>query len=206
MSAITAEQEAIPKPMNVLTGQNEYNGTAILDVTDPKHPVYLAHIPGQTGLEDAGGGQMVRVCDGKSLPKGDPKAVYLLRPFWFGSPGNFGTHPDPAHPKLVTRLLEHLTSTHKSWWECDTGIAYVVASSEGWRARHIIRIYDLSDPAHPVFIRDFGLIGQQPGANRADAARSAWADFGRRFRQSRLRRLWRRDQRRDADSQTATNC
>ena len=25
-------------------------------------------------------------------------------------------------------------------------------------------IYDLSDPAKPVFIRDFGLPGQQPGA------------------------------------------
>ncbi len=26
------------------------------------------------------------------------------------------------------------------------------------------KIYDLSDPAHPVFIRDFGLPGQQPGS------------------------------------------
>ena len=25
-------------------------------------------------------------------------------------------------------------------------------------------VYDLSDPAHPVLIRDFGLVGQQPGA------------------------------------------
>jgi hypothetical protein len=24
------------------------------------------------------------------------------------------------------------------------------------------KIYDLSDPTHPVFIRDFGLPGQQP--------------------------------------------
>jgi hypothetical protein len=27
------------------------------------------------------------------------------------------------------------------------------------------KIYDLSDPAHPVFIRDFGLVGQQPGSS-----------------------------------------
>ena len=26
------------------------------------------------------------------------------------------------------------------------------------------QIYDLSNPAKPVFIRDFGLVGQQPGA------------------------------------------
>ena len=32
---------------NPLTGQNEPNGTSVVDVTDPKHPKYLAHIPGE---------------------------------------------------------------------------------------------------------------------------------------------------------------
>ena len=32
--------------MNPLTGQVEDNGTSIVDVTDPKHPRYLHHIPG----------------------------------------------------------------------------------------------------------------------------------------------------------------
>src|SRR5581483_11864800 len=27
------------------------------------------------------------------------------------------------------------------------------------------QVYDLSDPAHPVKIRDFGLVGQQPGSS-----------------------------------------
>ena len=27
-----------------------------------------------------------------------------------------------------------------------------------------MKIYDLSDPAKPKYIRDFGLLGQQPGA------------------------------------------
>ena len=34
-------------------------------------------------------------------------------------------------------------------------------------------IYDLSDPAKPVKIRDFGLVGQQPGATGAGADRPA---------------------------------
>ena len=31
------------------------------------------------------------------------------------------------------------------------------------------QIFDLSDPAKPVFIRDFGLPGQEPGATRSAA-------------------------------------
>src|ERR1039458_7132024 len=41
--------DAIPKPVNALTGQAEFNGTSIIDVTDPAHPKYLKHIPGLEG-------------------------------------------------------------------------------------------------------------------------------------------------------------
>src|SRR4029077_12913599 len=34
--------DAVPKPVNPLTGAEEANGTSILDVTDPHHPQYLA--------------------------------------------------------------------------------------------------------------------------------------------------------------------
>ena len=71
----------IPRPVNSLTGQQEFNGTSIVDVTDPAHPKYLAHIPGLEGHYEEGGAQMVRVCDGKSLPKGDRNMVYMLRVF-----------------------------------------------------------------------------------------------------------------------------
>src|SRR6201993_4033058 len=71
----------IPKPVNPMTGQPEFNGTSIVDVTDPAHPKYLAHIPGEVGLYEGGGAQMVRACNGKDLPKGDPSAIYLLRTF-----------------------------------------------------------------------------------------------------------------------------
>src|SRR3954463_6849090 len=39
--------EAIPKPVNPMTGQAEFNGTSVVDVTDPKNPKYLKHIPAQ---------------------------------------------------------------------------------------------------------------------------------------------------------------
>src|SRR5204862_1335791 len=47
--------DAIPRPMNPLTGQQEFNGTSILDVTDPARPRYLFHIPGPVGRYETGG-------------------------------------------------------------------------------------------------------------------------------------------------------
>jgi hypothetical protein len=156
----------VPKPVNRLTGQAEYNGTSIVDVTDPAHPEYLAHIPGLPGNYEEGGAQMVRICDGKTLPKGDPSKTYMLRVFG-GRAHEIWDVTDPAKPAQVTRVVEGLKDTHKSWWECDTGIAYLVSGVEGWRARRMTSIYDLSDPAKPVKIRDFGLVGQEPGASGA---------------------------------------
>jgi hypothetical protein len=155
----------VPAPVNPMTGQAEPNGTSIVDVTDPAHPKYLRHLPGQEGKYESGGAQMVRVCDGKSLPKGDPNAVYLLRTF--GSEAHeIWNVADAASPVLITRI-GGLKDTHKSWWECDTGIAYLVSGAPDWRTRRMTQIYDLGDPAHPQKIRDFGLPGQEPGSTGA---------------------------------------
>lgn len=153
----------VPKPMNPITGQAEFNGTSIVDVTDPAHPRYLKHLPGQEGTYESGGGQMTRVCDGKDLPKGDPSAVYLLRTFG-GAAHEIWNVAEPENPKLITRL-DGLKDTHKSWWECDTGIAYLVSGVPSWRIRRMTEVYDLSDPAKPVKIREFGLPGQEPGSS-----------------------------------------
>src|SRR5213593_4686333 len=70
--------------MNPLTGTQEDNGTSIVDVTDPKQPKYLAHIPGEPakpGGGESGGAQMARVCDGSVLPRADKSKVFLLRTF-----------------------------------------------------------------------------------------------------------------------------
>jgi len=155
-------------PMNPLTGKAEPSGTSIVDVTDPANTKYLAHIPGPSaagGGEDSGGAQMVRVCSGNTLPRGVRGRWYLLRPF--GSTAHeIWDVTDPSKPSRLTTVVDQLTGTHKSWWECDTGIAYLVANkeSEGWTSGNHIKIYDLSDPAKPVYIRDFGLLGSQPGA------------------------------------------
>ena len=152
--------------LNSLNSQTEPNGTSIVDVTDPQHPRYLHHVPGAAGgTGEAGGAQMVRACAGKDLPKGDPAKTYLLR-----TVGNQAHEildvADPSNPIVMSTVIDGLTSTHKNWWECDTGIAYIVAykKDEGWRSRGV-KIFDLSNPAHPRYIRDYGVVGQEPGSS-----------------------------------------
>jgi len=149
--------------LNSLTGKREDNGTSIVDVTDPRAPRYVAHIPGEPGSGETGGAQMVRVCAGKDLPRAERSKFYLLRTF-----GNQAHEvwdvTAPEKPARVAVVVDKLKGTHKNFWECDSGIAYLVSGLHDWRTRRMTQIYDLSDPAKPVFIRNFGLVGQQPGA------------------------------------------
>src|SRR5260221_2096944 len=73
------------RSVNPLNGRLEESGTSILDVTDPRAPRLLHHIPGEPGREvpgrEVGGAQMTRVCAGSELPKGDPRKTYLLRTY-----------------------------------------------------------------------------------------------------------------------------
>jgi hypothetical protein len=151
--------------LNPLTGKTEPNGTSIVDVTNPKQPKYLFHIPGEPKNREgeAGGASMVRVCSGNDLPHGVRGKFYLLRAYG-NSSHEIWDVTDPAKPSRITVVVDGLRDTHKNWWECDTGIAYLVSGPVGWRVPRMAQIYDLSDPAKPVFIRNFGLPGQEPGA------------------------------------------
>ena len=154
------------KKLNPLSGRIEDNGTSIIDVTDPKDPKYLAHVPGEEGKAEQGGAQMVRICSGADLPKADKSKFYMLRVF-----GNQAHEiwdvTEPAKPSLLTTVVTGLKGTHKNYWECDTGIAFLASGDPQWRTNRMTQIYDLSDPAKPGFIRDFGLVGQEPGASGA---------------------------------------
>jgi hypothetical protein len=126
------------------------------------------------------GAQMVRACNGSDLPSGAPGKVYLLR-----SNGNLEHQvfdvTDPSDPALVSTPVTGLDGTHKNYWECHTGIAYLVggivegttepfegpyiySAAEAWRTDRMTQVFDLSNPAAPVFIRNFGRDGQQPGS------------------------------------------
>src|SRR2546425_4296806 len=130
--------------LNPITGLIEANGTSIVDVTDPARPKYLAHIPGPPGAGEAGGAQMVRACEGATLPKGIPGKTYLLREK--GTQGHeIFDVTNPSKPALVSTIIDGLRDAHKSWWECDTGIGYLVTDGrqDGWRVSRMTKVYDL---------------------------------------------------------------
>ena len=178
--AYVGEQGDVPMRLNPLTGQLEPDGTSILDVTDPKHPKYIAHIPGPPekpgdgyrGLVGSSGAKFVHVCSGSDLPHADKSKFYLLRDFG-GTAWEMWDVTDPAKPSRLNVVISGLQNTHNGWWECDSGIGYLAGGPLDWlnpppdqhhdRTSHAL-IYDLSDPAKPVFIRSFGLPGQQSGS------------------------------------------
>lgn len=153
--------------LNPLTGQIEPNGVSIVDVTNPANPKYLHHIAGAGGAGEAGGRQMTRVCSGDVLPQGEAGKYYLLT-----TRGNLAHEiydvTDPANPTLLTVVVENLNGTHKNWWDCESGIGYLVSGVPGWNTSRHLQVFNLSDPANPVFIRNFGVVGQQPGGTPPD--------------------------------------
>jgi hypothetical protein len=158
------------KMLNPMTGLTEINGTSIVDVTDPRHPKYLKHL-----IADKGGARMAKLCDGNDLPHGVRGHTYLLRENGAVSHEVWDV-TDPADPTWVSTPVSGVDLTHRNWWDCKTGIAYIVAGAtksadvafDGWNsnsspAQHL-KIYDLRDPAHPKYIMDFGFPGQNPGS------------------------------------------
>ncbi|HSV18539.1 MAG TPA: hypothetical protein VLR71_09030 [Casimicrobiaceae bacterium] len=162
---------SLPNPLN--GGACEKDGTLIVDATNPTDPVVIKHLPPANPANALA--QMVRVCDGQDGKLGQTGHVYMLRND--GSGGGNGQHDvydvtDPVNPVLLSVPVSGLTATHKSWWECETGIAWIVAGAnapqapnpDGWKTNQHVKLFDLSDPSHPVYIRDIGLVGQNPGS------------------------------------------
>ena len=158
--------------VDLATGDVEVNGMSILDVTDPAAPAYLAHVP-PTGAE-ARGTQHLQVCDGGALPNANADKVYVAR-----TNGLVGYEvldvTDPARPELVTTIAETGRSsrpqsdrgnreTHKFQWDCESGIAYLNGTAQGWRVTRVLQAFDLGDPRQPRHIRDFALVGWEPDA------------------------------------------
>jgi len=149
-----------------MTGKVDNSGTSLIDATDPRRPVYLANVPTQT----TGGASHVAVCGGNTLPGGLQNHWYMLR--HDGSTNwEIWDTTNPSAPVRIVVLIDGGSATHHAWWECDTGIAYTVfqTPADGWHSNQHVYIWDLSNPAMPNFIRQWGLPGQQPSADLATA-------------------------------------
>jgi hypothetical protein len=155
----------LPNPLN--GGACERDGTLIVDASNPTHPEVIKHLPPATNATLA---QMVRVCDGQDGKLGQTGHVYMLRNDG-GTQHEVYDVTDPINPVLLS-VVSGFTSTHKNWWECDTGFAWLVAGAgasspnpDGWTTNQHVKLYDLSDPTNPRYIRDIGLVGQNPGSS-----------------------------------------
>lgn len=155
---------AQPNPLH--NGAVEQNGTMIVDVTDPDRPVEKFHIPVPVAGAQS---QMARMCLGTHL---DGTAnVYLMRNVQGTSASGFEVWnvSNVSNPMLVG-AMRGVRSTHKLWWECSTGIAYLPGSLDAssglplWRQAQSMVIADWKDPAHPIYLRTHGLPGGQPTA------------------------------------------
>jgi hypothetical protein len=153
---------ARPNPLR--GGVVEQNGTMIIDVTDPDHPVEKFHIP----VPVAGGqSQMARMCVGTQLD--GTSNVYLMRNVQGSSASGFEVWnvTNVSNPVFVG-AMRGIRSTHKLWWECSTGIAYLPGSLDTqygfplWRQSQSMVIADWKNPAHPIYLRTHGLPGGQP--------------------------------------------
>jgi len=152
------------KPNPLKGGAVELNGTMIIDITDPARPVEKFHIPGPASGAQT---QSNRACHGEDLPHGTPGRVYLMRNVQGSSASGYEVWDvtDVSNPTLAGSM-RNLRNTHKLWWECSTGIAYLPGSkgapAKPWRQGQSMMIVDWSNPSTPVYLRTHGLRGAQP--------------------------------------------
>ena len=152
--------------LSSLSGEIEANGVSMVDVTDPAAPLLLHHLPA-TG-KGVSGAQHVQVCGGAELPNADPDKSYMLRTNGQVSHEVWDVS-DPAAPNFVVTVATtgHTAggrrNTHKNWWDCETGIGYLLSSVDGWRVPRVLQAFELGNPAQPALIRNFALDGMQPG-------------------------------------------
>jgi hypothetical protein len=156
----------LPNPLN--NNADERNGTMIIDVTDPANPKETAHIPAPVG----GQSQMARMCLGSDLNEDLRGKVYLMRNVQGGADSGYEVWDvtDVKKPVMAS-ALRGIRSTHKHWWECNTGVAYLPGSKDDsfglplWRQAQSMVIVDWQNPlAAPIYLRTYGLVGAQPGA------------------------------------------
>ncbi len=141
--------------LNPLTGRAEPNGTSIVDVTNPRQPKIVKHIPGRKGAESRAVQVSIKHFGGKDyLLRNQESSEFTGFEVWDIS--------GKANPQMIS-TIGPLQAAHKSWWDTETGYAYLSGTQAGWRGQHLI-IYDLKNPLQPKFVANWGLPQQLPGA------------------------------------------
>jgi hypothetical protein len=167
--------------MNSITGKMEWNGTSILDVSDPANPKYVWHIPNDSNKNSRstsvvydykfdGSGRDYLIRNSETLTEGETGVDLKYQIFDITSRDS-----DPSKIALVSEITgtpEHscgrgcggkfITRAHKGWWSQDTGYFYAASGEPGFR-NVVIQIFDLKNPKDPKFIGRAWLPGLKNG-------------------------------------------
>lgn len=171
---------------NPITKQHEWNGTSILDVSDPAHPKYVWHIPNEVNASsrsvsvvyDFGPDKhdyLVRNVEANdrltfevwdiTTRDSDPSKISRVSviagtPPNSCGPGCGGKFIDAPKPPENANFPE--PRAHKGWWSQTSGLFYDSANEPGFRTT-LIQIWDLKDPKTPKFVGRAWLPGQKLG-------------------------------------------
>ena len=167
-----------PEPtLNPITNQKEWNGTSILEISDPAHPRLVWHIPNT----ESANSRAVSVVYDYGFSSNPTGRDYLIRSSDSGKDFKFqifditsrdtdpskialvseitGTPPDSCGPGCGGRFI---LRAHKGFWSPRSGLFYSAAAEPGFRTA-LIQIFDLKDPKNPKFVGRAWLPGQKDG-------------------------------------------
>jgi hypothetical protein len=170
------------KPLlNPLTGQMEFNGTSILDITDPTNPKYVWHIPNQTNKNSRstsvvydytfdGSGRDYLIRNAEASAQGET-AADLKYEIWDIT----SRDTDPSKIALVSEITgtppnscgpgcggKFIMRAHKGWWSEETGYFYAASGEPGFR-NIIVQIFDLKNPKDPKLVGRAWIPGLREG-------------------------------------------
>ena len=172
------EEKELPQ-LNPITGQMEFNGTSILEISDPANPKLVWHIPGAEGANHR---SVSVVYDYKH---DSSSRDYLIRSFDTGKDFRFQIFDitDRAkNPKGISLVAEikgtppnscgpgcggpFMYRAHKGYWSEESGYYYAAAGEPGFRNTSL-QIYDLKDPKNPKWVSRAWLPGMKDTEDKA---------------------------------------
>lgn len=165
--------------MNPITGRMEWNGTSILEISDPAKPRLVWHIPNEEAHVNSRSVSVVYDYGFNSAPAGHD---YLVRSWDTGRNFKFQIFDittrdtDPSKISLVSEITgtpenscgkgcggKFVIRAHKGFWSQKSGLFYSSSGEPGFRSV-VLHIWDLKDPRNPKFVGRATLPTQRDGA------------------------------------------
>ena len=163
--------------LNPISGQVEWNGTSIVNISDPSNPQLVCHIPNEVSANS----RSVSVVYDYDFGSGSADRDYLIRNFEAGDELKFqifditNRESDPSQIHLVSEITATpenscglgcggaLTNrAHKGYWSQESGLFYSASGEPGFRTT-ILHVWNLQDPRSPKFVGRAWLPGQKEG-------------------------------------------